>query len=279
MPAIAEKTTAPTPRVLPSPAERHATLVAAGLKAKTQFADKYEGASIRLKTVLHNRPVIRSFKRIFNISMRNWYIATSVPRASLGDAALAAQVEAGMLKKISESTAHFKQKISQCQAIATEAEVDFDLISHGAEYVDDTRVIGPVAMQMRELFLLADRYLDLTQALYSFAQISGDEANNASFEVKKRLEGVSTSIRNYRRIALEKVNDSGKNRQGFKAVAVDGDAAGEAKEALPAPSETPSNVREIASATPDIAAPEQQSTTQDDSAEEAAAGKKTRQAA
>lgn len=279
MPAIAEKTTAPAHRVIPSPAERHATLIAAGLKAKTQFADKYEGASIRLKTVMHNRPVIRSFKRIFNISMRNWYIATSVPRSSLGDAALASQVEAGMLKKISESIAFFKQKISQCQAIATETEVDFNLISHGAEYVDDTRVIGPVAMQMRELFLLSDRYLDLTQALYSFAQISGDEANNASFDVKKRLEAVSTSIRNYRRIALEKVNDSGKNRQGFKAVAVDGESVGQEKNALPAPSEdAPTNVREIASAA-DTVKSAAVKVPSGESAEDTAAGEKIQQAA
>ena len=76
MTAAAEKQ---TPRSQPSAADRHATLVAANLKAKIQFADRYEGASIRLKTTLHNRPVIRSFKRIFNTGMRNWYIATSVP--------------------------------------------------------------------------------------------------------------------------------------------------------------------------------------------------------
>ncbi|ABD71967.1 hypothetical protein Rfer_4280 (plasmid) [Rhodoferax ferrireducens T118] len=245
MTAVAEKQQ--QPRVQPSPGDRHATLIAANMKAKTQFADKYEGASIRLKTILHNRPVIRSFKRIFNISMRNWYIATSVPRASLGDASLASQVEAGMLKKIGETIEYFKKQIKQCEIVAADGEVDFALISHGAEFTDDTRVIGPVAMQLRQLFLMADHYLDLTQALYSFAQITGDEANNASYEVKKRLEAASTSIRNFRRLSLEKVNDSGKNREGFKAVAVDGDQAGQLKDALPASDEA-GNVVGIASA-------------------------------
>lgn len=236
----------PPTRVQPNAADRHATLVAANLKAKNQFADKFEGASIRLKTVLHNRPVIRSFKRIFNISMRNWYIATSVPRSSLGDAALASQVEAGMIKKVAETVAYFKQRISQAEVISRDAEIDFGLISHGAEYVDDTRVIGPVAMQMRELFLLSDRYLDVTQALYSFAQITGDEASNASFEVKKRLEAASTSIRNFRRLSLAKVNDAGKNREGFKAVTDDGDQEGPV--ALPAPVGIKNNVHDIAQA-------------------------------
>lgn len=245
MTAAAEK---PTPRSLPSATDRHATLVAANLKAKTQFADKYEGASIRLKTTLHNRPVIRSFKRIFNTGMRNWYIATSVPRASLGDSSLAAQVEAGMLKKVGETIAHFRQKVSQCDVVARDADVDFSLISHGAEFADDTRVIGPVAMQLRELFLLSDKYLDLMQALYAFEQATGDDANNASFDVKKRLEAVATSIRNFRRMALEKVNDSGKNRQGFKAIVLDEEAGQAEIAALVAPAGPQSNVLEISSA-------------------------------
>lgn len=245
MTAAAEKQ---TPRSQPSAADRHATLVAANLKAKIQFADRYEGASIRLKTTLHNRPVIRSFKRIFNTGMRNWYIATSVPRASLGDSSLAAQVEAGMLKKVGETITHFKQKVSQCDVVARDANVDFSLISHGAEFADDTRVIGPVAMQLRELFLVTDRFLDLQQALYAFEQVSGDEANNASYDVKKRLEAVATSIRNFRRLALEKVNDSGKNRQGFKAVVIDEEAGQAEVIALSTPADTASNVTEISSA-------------------------------
>ena len=241
-------------RVQQTPSERHETLVAANVKAKTLFSDKYEGASIRVKTVMHNRSVIRAFKRIFNISMRNWYIATTVPRSSPGNAGLASQVEQGMIKKINEASEFFKKKITLCEHIATEAEIDFGLISHGKEYVDDTRVIGPVAMQLRDLFLKADRYLDLTSALYSFGHMDSDAASNASFDVKKHLEATSTSIRNFRRLALEKVNDSGKARPGFKSVDVEGENAGQ--ESAKAPSEAPSNVVGIDSTQPDQIAAE-----------------------
>ena len=200
-----------------SSVERHALLVAENVKAKTQFTDKYEGATIKLKTVLHNRAVIRSFKRVYAISMRNWFIATNVARSGKGDSSLASSVEQGMLKKVSENIDFFKKKIQHCEIIAADADVDFSLISHGSVFTDDTPVVGPVAMQLRELFLCSDKYLDLTQALYSFAQITGDEANIASFEVKRRLEAVSTSIRNFRKVTLNKVNENGNARTGFKA--------------------------------------------------------------
>lgn len=245
-PSAAPATQPAAPRAIPTPAQRQAMLVAANVKAKNQFAEKYEGAVIKLNTVLHNRSVIRAFKRIFAISLRNWYIATTVPRSALGDSMMASQVEQAMLRKIGEAVKFFEQKISQCEAVAADASVDFSLIGHASEFVDDTRVIGPVSMQLRSLFLKADRFLDLTQALYSFGQADIDSANNASYEVKVRLDAVSTSIRNHRVMALQKVNQSGKARDGFKPVPVDGESAGE----VSAPQTAASNVLPITPAIP-----------------------------
>lgn len=208
------------PRVVPNPAERDAALRLANTKARKQFTEKFEGAFIPLKIVLFNRPVVREFNRTFHISMRNWYTATTVPRSALGDSTLANQVEAGMLKKVTETVKWFKNKIEQCEVIAKDDKVDFDLIGHGASYEETVPVIGPVAMQMHGMFKLADRYLDLMSALYSFGQIDGEASSNATYEVKKRLNAVATSIRNFRRMALQKVNEQGRSRDGFKAVDV-----------------------------------------------------------
>ena len=209
--------------------ERHTALVAANLKARQQFVDKYEGASLRLKTTLHNRPVIREFKRAYNICMRNWHVATSVPSSALGDAGLAVKIEEGMLKKIAETTKYFKLKVAECHAHAKDADVDFSLLSHGVVFTDDTRVIGPVAMQLRQMFLEADRYIDLTQVLYAYSTITGVQAIDVTWDVKRQMQAVSTSLRNFRRLALEKVNTVGGGRDGFRAVVTDGDHAGVAK--------------------------------------------------
>lgn len=200
----------------------HEALLKANMSAKAQFADKYEGASIKLSTKLHNRAVIRAFKRIFHISMRNWYIATNTPRTTLGDSALASKVEAGMLLKIKSVTDHFTTEINGAKALAGDADVDFNLISHGTEYVEEVRVIGPVSMKMREMFMLADKLMDLQGALYAFGVIQSEAVNNTTYDVKKKLEACATSIRNFRTMSLNKVNESGKAREGFKAVDSEG---------------------------------------------------------
>lgn len=197
--------------------DRDARALAVNARARAMFEGRYQGATIRLRTVLHHRPVIRSFTRSFAISMRNWHIATTVPRAALGDAALATQVEAGMLKKVGAALAHFRQRVEHAERAAGLAALDLSLIGHGHSYEEDTPVLGPVAMQVHELFLLCDKFLDLSTALYSFGQISGDEASTNLLEVKRRLQGVITSIRNQRRLALTRVNDSAGPRPAFMA--------------------------------------------------------------
>jgi len=209
-----------------SPQKRDELAVQANAKAKEMFLHKYEGATIELPTVLHNRPVVRMFKRSFNIAMRNWHIATTVPRSALGESTLATLVEAGMLKKVSDTVKLFRTECQKLEVIGNDAGINFALISHGYEFRDDTKVIGPVAMQLRELFLVVDRFIDLNALVYSFSQISGEQASNNTYEVKKKVEGVITSIRNYRIMALNKVNEQGKSREGFKAVKTDGDDAG-----------------------------------------------------
>jgi hypothetical protein len=225
MTTVAEKTA----RKILSPAEKDAALLKMNQQAKALFADKYEGASIKLPTRLHNRAVIRAWKRGFNIGMRNWYIATNTPRSALGDTALATQVESGMLKKINEVTAHFTKHVTAAEATAKDAGVDFGLISHGAAYEEETRLIGPVAMKMRQMFLAADKYLDYQTALYTYGELTAEESNNSSYDVKKRLDAVATSIRNFRTLALNKVNESGKGREGFKSVDAEGNVPAEPK--------------------------------------------------
>lgn len=235
-------TEATATRKKPSSAEIEAQMREENAKAKALFTDKFEGASIRLKTVLHNRAVIRSFRRSYNISMRNWYIATTVTRSALGDATLASQSETRMLKKITEVSSAFKNKVAQCDAIAKDGGVDFSLIGHDHQFEDDTRIVGPVAMQLRELYLLCDRFLDLTSALYAYGQIDSTQASTNQHDVKRKLDGVITSIRNTRRLALNAVNEAGKARSGFKKVVIDGPNAGEEK----GTGESPSPSTEVA---------------------------------
>lgn len=217
-----------------SPQKRDELALQANAKAKEMFLHKYEGATIELPTVLHNRPVVRMFKRSFNIAMRNWHIATTVPRSALGESTLATLVETGMLKKVADTVKHFRTECQKLEVIGNDANINFGLISHGYEFKDDTKIIGPVAMQLRELFIVVDRFIDLNALVYSFGQISADQASNNTYEVKKKVEGVITSIRNYRIMALNRVNEQGKSREGFKAVKIDGDEAGQ-----PAPDSAP----------------------------------------
>jgi len=210
-----------------SPQKRDELALQANAKAKEMFLHKYEGATIELPTVLHNRPVVRMFKRSFNIAMRNWHIATTVPRSALGESTLATLVETGMLKKVSETVKYFKTECQKLEVIGNDASINFALISHGYEFKDDTKVIGPVAMQLRELFLTVDRFIDLNALIYSFGQITGEQASNNTYEVKRKVEGVITSIRNFRIMALNRVNEQGKSREGFKAVKIDGEDAGQ----------------------------------------------------
>lgn len=222
----ASAATSKAPRVVPSPQERDAAMRKANQKAKSEFTERFEGAHIPMKTVLNNRAVTREFTRGFHISVRNWYTATNIARTVLGDVALANQIEAGMLKKVKETSDFFKNEVAKCEAIATDAGVDFSLIGHSVAYEEITKIIGPVAMGLHAVYKNADKYIDNKQALYAWGQISADEASNSIWEVKKRLQGLAASLRNYRRLSLETVNERGKSRSGFKAVATDGSVTG-----------------------------------------------------
>lgn len=228
--ATAEAASATAPvkatRVVPSPQERDAAMRKANQKAKSEFTERFEGAHIPMKTILNNRAVTREFTRGFHISVRNWYTGTNIARTVLGDAALANQVEAGMLKKVKETSDFFRNEVAKCEAIALDAGVDFSLIGHSVAYEETTKIIGPVAMALHGMYKYADKYIDVKQALYAWGQISADESSNSIWEVKKRLQGLAASLRNYRRLALETVNERGKSRNGFKAVATDGSVTG-----------------------------------------------------
>lgn len=213
-------------RVVPSPHERDVAMRKANQAAKLQFTEKFEGAHIPMKTVLSNRAVTREFTRAFHITVRNWYVGTNVARTVLGDAALANQIEAGMIKKVKDTTDWFNNEILKSEAIANDAEVDFNLIGHTVHHEEITKIIGPVAMALHGMYKKADKYIDVKQVLYAYGQISADEASNSIWEVKKRLQGLAASLRNYRRIALETVNERGRGRDGFKSVATDGSVDG-----------------------------------------------------
>ncbi len=184
-----------------------ARLLAANAKARAMFDKSYQGASIGLKTVLHHRSVIRIFTRSFAVAMRNWHIATTVPRAAVGSTTVAAEAEAAMLKKVDETLAYFRGKLAEREARARLAAVDLSLIRHGEAFVEETRVVGPVAVRMHELMLVCDKFLDASAAFYAFGQIDGTAANLELLDVKRRLQGVIASIRNHRRSALERVRE------------------------------------------------------------------------
>lgn len=224
-----------TARKIPTPAERQATLEKQSAAAERTFFDKYEGPILRIPTTLNCRETVRAYKRGYAISVKNWYVATNTPRTQLKDGALAAKIEAGMLKKIEETIKWFSSQTEAGNYKAKEAGVDMSVISHGVAFQEETKVIGPVAMKLRSLYQAADAFLMLSGALYTYAEINSDEHNKNKFDVKNKLDAVATSIRNFRAMGLQKVNEEGKGRPGFKPVNIDGDDAGEVKGASTAP--------------------------------------------
>jgi hypothetical protein len=214
----AQAASAATPKEirLLSPAARDKLMREHEMKAKDDFQKKYQGATLKLPVVLHHRPVVRSFTRSFNTSMRNWYIATTVARSALGDGAIAAQIEQAMILKVRDTTTRIKTQSEQLIVLAKDADADPGLLAHGFEHKETVTVLGPVAMQLRELYLAADKYLDMVTLAYTYSLMSGDDAATAAFQVKRSLESVGTSIRNRRIDVLKQVNQAGKQRQGYK---------------------------------------------------------------
>lgn len=209
-------------------------LEAANAKAKAQFLTAYEGATITILTKFHHRPVIRAYKRTFAIVMRNWFLATNTARAQHADKTLPAKIEAAMLRKIEEVKRHFQQQIQVCDALVASADVDASMITHMVSYEDEVRFLGPVAMRFREVLLLCDKYLDLTNLLYTFDEMDEKAHGEASFDVRNRLRAIDTSVRNHWIGTRKRINEEGKARPSYKGGAAGEPATVVAKTAQPA---------------------------------------------
>ena len=231
-----------------------AVLEAANAKAKAQFLAAYEGATISIPTEFHHRPVIRAYKRTFAVIMRNWWLATNTARAQHSDRTLPAKLEAAMLRKVDEVKKHFQQAIKQCEALVASADVDTNVISHAAPFRDDVRFLGPVAMRFREVLLLSDKYLDLTNLLYTFGEIDQKANDEAAYDVRNKLAAIDTSVRNHWIGTRKRINEEGKARPNYK-----GAAEGEAGGAQPAadPTQVADGAAEKAAAPEAVAGSEQ----------------------
>lgn len=137
--------------------------------------------------------------------MRNWQIATTVPRLHPETKSLACQVEAQMLKKVGDTLTHFESRQKRYCELAQANGVDLALIRHADAFVEHVTVIGPVAMRLQLLFLTCDRFLDASAGLYAFGQIDGDVAYHDILEVKGRLQSTIATVRNQRKMVLELV--------------------------------------------------------------------------
>lgn len=202
-----------------------AVLEAANAKAKAQFLAAYEGSTISIPTEFHHRPVIRAYKRTFAIVMRNWWLATNTARAQHSDRTLPAKLEAAMLRKVDEVKKHFQQAIKQCEAVIASAEVDTSVIAHAASFKDDVRFLGPVAMRFREVLLLSDKYLDLSNLLYTFGEIDQKANDEAAYDVRNKLAAIDTSVRNHWIGTRKRINEEGKARPNYKG-GTEGEGAG-----------------------------------------------------
>jgi hypothetical protein len=205
-----------------------AVLEAANAKAKAQFLTAYEGATITIPTEFHHRPVIRAYKRTFAIIMRNWWLATNTARSQHPDKTLPAKIEAAMLRKVDEVKKHFAQCIKQCEALVSSADIDAATISHASSFKDDVRFLGPVAMRFREVLLMCDKYLDLTNLLYTFGEIDEKAHGESGYDVRNKLAAIDTSVRNHWIGTRKRINEEGKARPTYKTDegSADGEPAG-----------------------------------------------------
>jgi len=220
-----------------------AVLEAANAKAKAEFLAAYQGATISIPTEFHHRQVVRAYKRTFAIIMRNWWLATNIARSQHPDKTLAAKIEQAMLKRLEDVRKHYQQAIKQCQALVANAGADAAVITHVFVYKDDVRFLGPVAMRFREVLLLADKYLDLVNLLYTFGEIDEKAHGDASYDVRNRLASIDTSVRNHWIGTRNRLNEEGKGRPTYNgprdaATGADGAKPG-AAEASPASASSP----------------------------------------
>lgn len=196
-------------------------------RGKEDFLRKYEGAVLSLPTTFHNRTVIRQFKRTYMANMRNWHIATQLAQTKLRDAAASSQVESAMLNKIKATIDHFDAKLKQMQVVQAAENVDTEGLSFGKVHSEPVTIVGPVAMRNRELLIKCDNYLSLAAVLYAHGVLPKNEHDDASYDVKKKLRGVSASLRTLRVNILQKLNENGLSRPNY----MNGEAGGSADSA------------------------------------------------
>src|SRR6516164_11556474 len=161
----------------PGTAQPHVDDAASHLKAKQEFLKDFQGAVVTLPTTFHNRPVIRSYRRMFMAIMRNWHLATSLSRSKLKDSAAATKVQDGMLVKLKSAEAKLtaRHKILQALAAAANLSEVGKTIKHGNSFSDDVVMLGPVSMKFRALLLLCDEVLDLATGLYTYGELPEEE--------------------------------------------------------------------------------------------------------
>lgn len=231
-----------------------AVLEAANAKAKAEFLAAYQGATISIPTEFHHRHVVRAYKRTFAIIMRNWWLATNIARAQHPDKTLAAKIEQAMLKRLDDVRKHYQQAIKQCQALVANAGADAALITHVFVYKDEVRFLGPVAMRFREVLLLADKYLDLVNLLYTFGEIDEKAHGDASYDVRNRLASIDTSVRNHWIGTRNRLNEEGKGRPNYNGAK---GGATDAEGQKPAAAETSAASAPSADAAAPVAAAEE----------------------
>lgn len=219
---VGEKLTAP--KAKPTPAQRLTADLRANNAARS-FLDRYQGAVLRCKLRLGNRVVVRLFSRGYAISVRNWHIATTVPRVTLGDHAMSQAVEVAMLGKLSSTRKSLESLASQTEVLMQQIESPAEL-SHPDEFRDDQcPVLGPVAMQLFRLYVLADKLVDNYAILYAYGVMSQDQHSTSMLELKRELEGATASIRHQRFMTLSAVNKQGMAREGFTPIPQDSEIA------------------------------------------------------
>lgn len=199
--------------------KREDALIKANDRARKEFVNRYEGTAVSMAINLGNRPVVRQFRKSFDICMRDWHTATSVPRSALGDTALANAAEQRMMLRTTESLNWMKLKIRELEALATtDPDVDFSKAVHANPTCETVKIIGPVGMNLFNLYKHADKLCDYAQVAHIFGVMSSDEHSKLMYEVKERMQRVAAVIRNQRIEVLQRVNELGKNRPNFKSV-------------------------------------------------------------
>lgn len=185
-------------------------------KIRADFLRVYEGSTIKVPTTLRNRQVIRVHKRTFAVIMRNWFAATTLARAQLTEKVIASRIEAQMLAKIGEIRMALQKRLDQARLVVDQAGIDLTLIHNESVFTEDVVLLGPVTAKYRELLLLADEVLDVLMAVYTFGEISEAEYQSASYDIRNKLQSVEGTVRKYRVMVMQKVNDEGKARPGYE---------------------------------------------------------------